>query len=164
MDTPIKEEVKPQPTPPSNGGGSIGGGGGSVTPPTVDDKEEVKPEIPNGIEGLGDLDKVLQEKVDSIIAESVVESQGLILNITGDNDDMGNISYVKVKKDGIFAVVILVAVLFSSDAALEGVTTSVEPSASDLKFTDGAVMAAGLLIAIAFVAIIVGSLKNMFSK
>lgn len=65
---------------------------------------------------------------------------------------------------GIFAVVVLVAVLFSSDAALEGVTTSVEPSASDLKFTDGAVMAAGLLIAVAFVSIIIGSLKNMFSK
>ncbi len=65
---------------------------------------------------------------------------------------------------GIFAVVVLVAVLFSSDAALEGVTTSVEPSARDLKFTDGGVMAAGLLIAIAFISIIVGSLKNMFSK
>lgn len=65
---------------------------------------------------------------------------------------------------GIFAVVVLVAVLFSSDAALEGVTTSVEPSAGDLKFTDGAVMAAGLLIAVAFIAILVGSLKNMFSK
>ena len=65
---------------------------------------------------------------------------------------------------GIFAVVVLVAVLFSSDAPLEGVTTSVEPSASDLKFTDGGVMAAGLLIAVSFVAIIVGSLKNMFSK
>ncbi len=65
---------------------------------------------------------------------------------------------------GIFAVVIVVAVLFSSDAALEGVTTSVEPSAQDLKFTDGGVMAAGLLIAISFIAIIVGSLKNMFSK
>lgn len=65
---------------------------------------------------------------------------------------------------GVFAVVVLVAVLFSSDAALEGVTTSVEPSASDLKFTDGAVMAAGLLIAVAFVSIIIGSLKNMFSK
>jgi Na+(H+)/acetate symporter ActP len=65
---------------------------------------------------------------------------------------------------GIFAVVVLVAVLFSSDAPLEGVTTSVEPSATDLKFTDGGVMAAGLLIAISFVAIIVGSLKNMFSK
>jgi hypothetical protein len=33
-----------------------------------------------------------------------------------------------------------------------------------LKFTDGAVMSAGLLIAVAFIAIIVGSLKNMFSK
>ena len=65
---------------------------------------------------------------------------------------------------GIFAVVVLVAVLFSSDAALEGVTTSVEPSASDLRFTDGAVMAAGLLIAVAFVSIIIGSLKNMLSK
>ena len=65
---------------------------------------------------------------------------------------------------GIFAVVVVVAVLFSSDAPLEGVTTSVEPTASDLKFTDGGVMAAGLLIAISFVAIIVGSLKNMFSK
>lgn len=65
---------------------------------------------------------------------------------------------------GIFAVVVLVAVLFSSDAPLEGVTTSVEPSAMDLKFTDGGVMAAGLLIAVSFVAIIVGSLKNMFSK
>ena len=65
---------------------------------------------------------------------------------------------------GIFAVVVLVAVLFSSDAPLEGVTTSVEPSATDLKFTDGGVMAAGLLIAVSFVAIIVGSLKNMFSK
>ena len=65
---------------------------------------------------------------------------------------------------GIFAVVVLVAVLFSSDAPLEGVTTSVEPSAIDLKFTDGGVMAAGLLIAVSFVAIIVGSLKNMFSK
>ena len=65
---------------------------------------------------------------------------------------------------GIFAVVVVVAVLFSSDAPLQGVTTSVEPSASDLKFTDGGVMAAGLLIAISFVAILVGSLKNMFSK
>ena len=65
---------------------------------------------------------------------------------------------------GIFAVVVLVAVLFSSDAALEGVTTSVEPSASDLRFTDGGVMAAGLLIAVAFVSIIIGSLKNMLSK
>ncbi len=65
---------------------------------------------------------------------------------------------------GIFAVVVLVAVLFSSNAPLEGVTTSVEPSAMDLKFTDGGVMAAGLLIAVSFVAIIVGSLKNMFSK
>ena len=65
---------------------------------------------------------------------------------------------------GIFAVVVLVAVLFSSDAPLEGVTTSVEPSAIDLKFTDGGVMAAGLLIAVAFIAIIVGSLKGMFNK
>ena len=65
---------------------------------------------------------------------------------------------------GIFAVVVLVAVFCSSDAALEGVTTSVEPSAMDLKFTDGGVMAAGLLIAVSFIAIIVGSLKNMFSK
>ncbi len=64
----------------------------------------------------------------------------------------------------IFAVVVVLAVATSSSAPLEGVTTSVEPSASDLKFTDGAVMAAGLLIAVAFVAIIVGSLKNMFSK
>lgn len=65
---------------------------------------------------------------------------------------------------GIFAVVVLVAVFCSSDAALEGVTTSVEPTASDLKFTDGGVMAAGLLIAVSFIAIIVGSLKGMFSK
>ena len=65
---------------------------------------------------------------------------------------------------GIFAAVVLVAVLFSSDAALEGVTTSVEPTASDLKFTDGGVMAAGLLIAVSFIAIIAGSLKSMFSK
>ena len=65
---------------------------------------------------------------------------------------------------GIFALVVLVAVFFSSDAALEGVTTSVEPSAQDLKFTDGGVMAAGLLIAVSFIAIIVGSLKGMFSK
>ena len=65
---------------------------------------------------------------------------------------------------GIFAVVVLVAVLFSSDAPLEGVTTSVEPTASDLKFTDGGVMAAGLLIAVSFIAIIAGSLKSMFSK
>ena len=65
---------------------------------------------------------------------------------------------------GIFAVVVLVAVFFSSDAALEGVTTSVEPTAQDLKFTDGGVMAAGLLIAVSFIAIIVGSLKGMFSK
>ena len=65
---------------------------------------------------------------------------------------------------GIFALVVVVAVLFSSDAPLEGVTTSVEPTASDLKFTDGGVMAAGLLIAVSFVAILVGSLKNLFSK
>ena len=65
---------------------------------------------------------------------------------------------------GIFAVVVVVAVLFSSDAPLEGVTTSVEPTASDLKFTDGGVMAAGLLIAISFIAILVGSLKNLFTK
>ena len=65
---------------------------------------------------------------------------------------------------GIFAVVVLVAVFCSSDAALEGVTTSVEPTASDLKFTDGGVMAAGLLIAVSFIAIIAGSLKSLFSK
>ena len=65
---------------------------------------------------------------------------------------------------GIFALVVLVAVFCSSDAALEGVTTSVEPTASDLKFTDGGVMAAGLLIAVSFIAIIAGSLKSMFSK
>ena len=65
---------------------------------------------------------------------------------------------------GIFALVVLVAVFFSSEAPLEGVTTSVEPSAQDLKFTDGAVMSAGLLIAVAFVAILVGSLKGMFNK
>ena len=65
---------------------------------------------------------------------------------------------------GIFALVVLVAVFFSSDAALEGVTTSVEPSAQDLKFTDGGVMAAGLLIAVSFIAILVGSLKGMFNK
>ena len=65
---------------------------------------------------------------------------------------------------GIFALVVLVAVFFSSEAPLEGVTTSVEPSAQDLKFTDGGVMAAGLLIAVAFVAILVGSLKGMFNK
>ena len=64
----------------------------------------------------------------------------------------------------IFAVVVVVAVLFSSEAPLEGVTTSVEPSAMDLKFTDGGVMAAGLLIVVSFIAILVGSLKNMFSK
>jgi Ca2+/Na+ antiporter len=64
----------------------------------------------------------------------------------------------------IFAVVVIFAVATSSSAPLEGVATSVEPSASDLKFTDGAVMSAGLLIAVAFVAIIVGSLKGMFNK
>ena len=64
----------------------------------------------------------------------------------------------------IFAVVVILAVATSSSAPLEGVATSVEPSASDLKFTDAAVMSAGLLIGVAFVAIIVGSLKNMFSK
>ena len=64
----------------------------------------------------------------------------------------------------IFAVVVILAVATSSSAPLEGVATSVEPSASDLKFTDAAVMSAGLLIAVAFIAIIVGSLKNMFSK
>ena len=64
----------------------------------------------------------------------------------------------------IFAVVVILAVVTSSSAPLEGVATSVEPSASDLKFTDAAVMSAGLLIAVAFIAIIVGSLKNMFSK
>ena len=65
---------------------------------------------------------------------------------------------------GIFALVVLVAVFFSSEAPLEGVTTSVEPSAQDLKFTDGGVMAAGLLIAVSFIAILVGSLKGMFNK
>ena len=64
----------------------------------------------------------------------------------------------------IFAVVVILAVATSSSAPLEGVATSVEPSASDLKFTDAAVMSAGLLIAVAFIAILVGSLKNMFSK
>lgn len=65
---------------------------------------------------------------------------------------------------GLFVVVILCAVLFSTDAPLEGVQTSVEPSAGDLKFTDGIVMASAILVVIAFAAIIVGNLKNMFSK
>ncbi len=65
---------------------------------------------------------------------------------------------------GMFAAVVVISVLMASDAPLEGVTTSVEPTASDLKFTDGGVMAAGLLIAISFIAIIVGSLKNLFNK
>ena len=87
----------------------IGGGGGSVQPPSTEDESdkgennEVTPS--NGIENLKDLDKELQEKVDSLIAESVVENQGLILNIKGDSDDMSNISYVEVTKEGISAVV-----------------------------------------------------------
>ena len=69
----------------------------------------------------------------------------------------------KTQKSTLIAVAIF-AVATSSSAPLEGVATSVEPSASDLKFTDGAVMSAGLLIAVAFIAIIVGSLKGMFNK
>ncbi|MBE6223932.1 MAG: hypothetical protein E7122_01705 [Bacteroidales bacterium] len=65
---------------------------------------------------------------------------------------------------GIFVVVVLVAVLFSSNAALDGVNFEKEPSAFDFKFTDGAIMAAGLLIVIAFISIVVGNLKSMFSK
>ena len=65
---------------------------------------------------------------------------------------------------GMFAAVVVISVLMASDAPLEGVTTSVEPTASDLKFTDGGIMAAAILIGISFVAIIVGALKGLFNK
>ena len=103
-DVPVEEDKtdtdhndKPQPTPPASGGG--GSGGATVQPPSTENAPI------NGIENLKDLDKQLQEKVDTIIAESVVENQGLVLNIIGDSDDMSNINHVEVTKDGIFAVV-----------------------------------------------------------
>ena len=65
---------------------------------------------------------------------------------------------------GIFAVVVLVAVFFSSEAPLEGFNFEKTPSALEFKFTDGAIMAAVVLSVIAFAAIVVGNLKNMFNK
>jgi len=42
-------------------------------------------------------------KVDSIIAESAIEKQGLLVNIVG--DDLKPVNHVEVTKEGIFAVV-----------------------------------------------------------
>ncbi len=77
--------------PPSNDGGA-------VQPPVEN--------VPtNGIENLKDLDKELQEKVDSLIAESVLEKQGLVLSIVGDDDDLNHVSHVEITSEGIFATV-----------------------------------------------------------
>ncbi len=60
--TPQPPVVTPTPKPPVSGGGS-------AQPPVEN--------VPtNGIENLKDLDKELQEKVDSLIAESVVAEDG----------------------------------------------------------------------------------------
>jgi len=107
---PPTEEPTPQPpvvTPPTNNGG-----GGSVMPPTNDEEEGVTPpledEFPDiffGIENLEELDKELREKVDSIVAESLVQEEGLTLGIIGDDEDIQHVKQIEVTEEGIFAIV-----------------------------------------------------------
>lgn len=80
-----------------------------VEPPVEDIKPEVnpevKPDVTNGIENLKDLNKELQEKVDSLIAMSTVDKQELTLSIIGDNNDLSHVSYIEVTEEGIFVTV-----------------------------------------------------------
>lgn len=96
-------------TPPSTGGDSGATDTDLITPPPSTDKEEVTPKPPvvedkvNGVENLKDLDKELQEKVDSIIADTLISENGLSLNLAGDKDDVSHVSTLEVTKDGVFA-------------------------------------------------------------
>ena len=74
----------------------------------------------NGIENLTDLNKELQEKVDSLISEVVVSESGLSLDITGDNEDIVHVNEIEVTKEGIFATVDGERLKFG--VALDGVT------------------------------------------
>ena len=90
------------------------------TPPT----EDTKPELSNGIENLKDLDKELQEKVDSIIVDSVIQEHGLSLSIIGDSEDIQHVNKIEVTKDGIFAIVDDQKLKF--DVSLEGLNLDLE--------------------------------------
>ena len=119
--------------PPSTGGSTGGGAtvqppstGGSTTPPTTD-KEEPTPKPPvvedkvNGVENLKDLDKELQEKVDSIIADTLISENGLSLNLAGDKDDVSHVSTLEVTKDGLFATVDGEKVKFNTSLDLDNI-------------------------------------------
>ena len=104
-------------------------------PPVVDKPtpvppkpEEVKPTtrpiakpgaVSNPVEDLEDLATEIREKVDSLMAEVLEEAKGLILDLTGDADDLSSVSTLEVTKDGIFANVDGEKVKFATDLKLE---------------------------------------------
>ena len=110
-------------TPPSTdtgttGGGSTGGttntpstggstSGGITTPPTptpVPPTPEVEDKV-NGVENFKDLDKEIQEKVDSLITDVQLSENGLVLDLDGDEDDLSHASSLEITVDGIFVTV-----------------------------------------------------------
>lgn len=114
-------------TPPSTGGGNSGGsssGGGTTTPPSTGGTQPTPPpstggtvtptptptptpvppkqEVTNQVEGLKDLAKELQEKVDSLMTDISVQENGTILDLVGDSDDLSNVSTLEITKEGLF--------------------------------------------------------------
>ena len=88
------------------GGDSSGGGNSGTTnpptpptqeptPPTVEDKE-------NRVDNFNDLSKELQEKVDSLMTDILVEENGVILDLVGDDDDLSNVDTLEVTSEGLF--------------------------------------------------------------
>ena len=134
-------------TPPSTGGGTTLPAPDpkpekpAEKPPTVQDRPSggtpsrpttkptyrppVKPDgVASPVEDLEDLDTTIQEKVDSLMSEIVEQDKGLILDLTGDADDLSSVSTLEVTKDGIFANVDGQKVKFGSDLKLEDIDMS----------------------------------------
>ena len=61
--------------------------------------------VVNGIKDIETLEKELQEKVDSLVIETTKTDDGLKVTVKGDKEDLENVDYIEITKDGIFAVV-----------------------------------------------------------
>ena len=98
---------KPTPVPPKQ----------EETKPTT--RPTVKPDaVASKPEALEKLPAKIQEKVDSLLTEVVEQAKGLVLDLTGDKDDLSSVSTLEVTNEGVFANVDGERVKFASDLKL----------------------------------------------
>ena len=73
--------------------------------PTTEDVElinEDTEEFTSKVEGLENLSKEVQEKVDSIMAEISVQENGTIIDLVGDEEDLANVDTLEITDEGLF--------------------------------------------------------------